>query len=269
MTIPTMTTVRGLPVFRLVIALTIAAVSTSLVACSGSGGTGGTLEGTSWSLTSYVTGGTSTNLPAGVVVDATFANGRISGFSGCNNYNGPVTISGATIDVGTLATTLKLCDPSVGNVETAYLAALASAATFTATTDALTMYDSNGKPLLVYAAASANPLEGAWNVTGYNNGKEAVTSPMAGSTVTATFTPDGNVAGSTGCNDYSGPYKLDGTSLTVGPLVSTKKACDQPLMDQETQFLTALQTPTTVETSGATVTLRAADGATQVVLAPQ
>ena len=106
-------------------------------------------------------------------------------------------------------------------------------------------------------------------MTGINNGNEAVTSPVAGSTVTATFTPDGNVAGSTGCNDYSGPYTLDGTSLTVGPLVSTKKACDQALMDQESQFLTAMETPTTVETSGGTVTLRAADGATQVVLSPQ
>ena len=37
-------------------------------------------------------------------------------------------------------------------------------------------------------------------------------------------------------------------------------------MDQETAFLAALQTPTTVEPSGNTVTLRAADGATQVVL---
>ena len=40
-------------------------------------------------------------------------------------------------------------------------------------------------------------------------------------------------------------------------------------MDQETAFLTALQTPTTVEPSGGTVTLRDATGATQVVLAPQ
>ena len=40
-------------------------------------------------------------------------------------------------------------------------------------------------------------------------------------------------------------------------------------MDQETLFLTALQTPTTVETYGGIVTLRAASGETQVVLAPQ
>jgi heat shock protein HslJ len=47
------------------------------------------------------------------------------------------------------------------------------------------------------------------------------------------------------------------------------KACEQPIMDQEMQFLTALQTPTTVEPSGATVTLRDASGATQVILGPK
>ncbi len=77
------------------------------------------------------------------------------------------------------------------------------------------------------------------------------------------------ISGFAGCNDYSGPYKLDGSNLTVGPLVSTKKACEQAVMDQEAAFLTALQTPTTVETSGGNVTLRAASGETQVVLAPQ
>ena len=38
-------------------------------------------------------------------------------------------------------------------------------------------------------------------------------------------------------------------------------------MDQETAFLTALQTPATVEQNGGIITLRNADGATQVTLA--
>ena len=73
------------------------------------------------------------------------------------------------------------------DVETAYLNQLAKAATFTATADALTMFDAAGKASLVYAAGPANPLVGDWNVTGYNNGNAAVTSPAVGSTLTATF----------------------------------------------------------------------------------
>ena len=45
-------------------------------------------------------------------------------------------------------------------------------------------------------------------------------------------------------------------------------ACDQAVMDQEAQLLAALQVPATVEASGGTVTLRDADGAMQVTLAP-
>ena len=260
---------------RMLIGLGIVTFGLLTAACSStggsasSGGSGGTLDGTSWTLKTQIVAGSMTPVPAGTVVDAKFAGGKVSGFAGCNTYTAPATVSGATLKVGTAATTLRACEPAVSAVETAYLANLAQSATFTAASDGLTIFGSDGKAILVYAAASANPLEGEWNVTGYNNGKQAVTSPIAGTTLTATFTPDGQVAGDAGCNTYSGPYKLDGTSLTVGPLVTTRKACDQAIMDQETQFLAALQTPTKVETSGSTVTLRAATGETQVVLSPK
>jgi heat shock protein HslJ len=255
---------------RLLIGLAIATITLAAAACSASGGgTGGTLDGTAWTLKTYDVGGTATAVPSGMVIDAKFAGGKVSGFSGCNVYAASAAISGATLKVGPAATTLMACDAAVTEVETAYLANLAKSATFTATSDALTIFGSDGKQLLAYGAASANPLEGEWNVTGYNTGTQAVTSPIAGTTLTATFSADGQVGGNAGCNSYSGPYKLDGISLTVGPLATTMKACEQATMDQETAFLAALQTPTTVETKGATVTLRDASGATQVVLSPK
>ena len=254
---------------RRLIGLGIVTIGLVAAACSSGGGTGGTLDGTAWTLKTYVVSGTATPVPAAMVVDARFAGGKVSGFAGCNTYTAPAAISGATLKIGPAATTMKACDAAVTAVETAYLANLSAAATFTATADALTIFGSDGKQLLAYGAAAANPLEGEWNVTGYNTGTQAVTSPITGTTLTAAFTPDGQVAGNAGCNTYTGAYKLDGTSLTVGPLATTMMACDQAIMDQETQFLAALQTPTTVETSGATVTLRDASGATQVVLSPK
>ena len=256
---------------RLLIGIALVTVGIVVAACSsgGSGGTGGTLEGKNWKLTSYDYAGAATNVPDGIVVDATFAAGKVAGFSGCNLYNAPATVDGAKLTVGKAATTAMACEPTATDLEASYLGNLSNAATFTATADTLTIYNKTGKLVLTYAAGAANPLEGEWLVTGYNNGKEAVTSPIAGTELTATFTPDGQVSGNAGCNTYNGPYKLDGTSLTVGPLATTMKACEQAIMDQETQFLTALQTPTTVEPSGATVTLRDSSGATQVVLGPK
>jgi heat shock protein HslJ len=253
---------------RIIAGLAIAAVAFSVAACSTAGGTGGTIDGTSWALKTYDVSGTATAVPAGTRVDAKFADGKVSGFSGCNVYNAPVTISGATIKVGNAATTMMACEPDKTALEQAYLANLAKAATFTATKDALTMFDSAGKSILVYSAAAANPLEGSWDVTGYNNGKQAVVSPVADSKLTAIFTAD-QVSGSAGCNTYSGPYTLNGSTLKIGPLASTMKACaDQAVNDQEQQFLAALQNSTTYDQTGNILTLKAAGGENQVTLVP-
>ena len=249
--------------------IVVGAIVLMVAACSGtSGGTGGTIEGTTWKLTSYAVAGTSTPVPADVFVDARFAGGTVAGSSGCNVYSGPATVSGTTLKVGQLTGTLMACEGPAGEVETAYLAHLGKATTFTATADALTIFDPDGKASLVYAAGPANPLIGEWVVTGYNDGKGGVTTPAAGTTLTANFTADA-VSGSSGCNTFSGSYKLDGLNVTIGPLASTRMACEQAVMDQETAFLTALQTPSTVEQGGANVSLRDAAGATQVTFGPK
>jgi heat shock protein HslJ len=253
---------------RYITGLAIAAILFSVAACTTSGGAGGTIDGTSWALKTYDVSGTVTAVPAGTRVDAKFGGGKVSGFSGCNVYNAPVTVSGATIKVGPAATTMMACDADKTALEQAYLGNLAKAATFTATSDALTMFDSAGKSILVYSAAAANPLEGSWDVTGYNNGKQAVVSPVEGSKLTAIFTAD-EVSGAAGCNDYSGPYTIDGTSLKIGPLASTMRACaDQAVNDQEQQFLAALQASTTFDQTGNILTLKAAGGENQVTLVP-
>ena len=253
---------------RIFIGLAVAAVALIVAACSTAGGAGGTIDGTSWALKTYDVSGTATAVPAGTRVDAKFAEGKVSGFSGCNVYNAPVTISGATIKVGAAATTAMACDADKTALEQAYLGNLAKAATFTATKDALTMFDSSGKSLLVYSAAAANPLEGSWDVTGYNNGKQAVVSPVAGSKLTAIFTAD-QVSGAAGCNTYSGGYTIDGTTIKIGPLASTQKACaDEAVNTQEQQFLAALQASTTYSQSGNILTLKAAGGENQVTLIP-
>jgi heat shock protein HslJ len=247
--------------------LMVAAVAISAAACSASGGTGGTIDGTSWVLKTYDVSGTATSVPAGLRVDARFADSRVTGSSGCNIYNAPTTVSGAKLTIGTAATTMMACDDARTSLEQAYLANLGKVATFTATATALTLFDGAGKSILVYDAAPANPLEGEWNVTGYNNGKEAVVSPISGTTLTAVFTAD-TVSGNAGCNTYNGSYTIDGSNIKIGPLMSTQMACaDQAASDQEMQFLASLQNAATFEQTGAVMTLRAADGAMQVTLA--
>lgn len=59
---------------------------------------------------------------------------------------------------------------------------------------------------------------------------------------TMTFTRTQRVGGTTSCNRYSGPYRLSGEGLSFGAMVSTKMACPEPRMGQETAFLSALAT---------------------------
>jgi putative lipoprotein len=59
---------------------------------------------------------------------------------------------------------------------------------------------------------------------------------------TLVFGTDGRVSGRAGCNQYGGSVTLNGASLIVDQVFSTKMACTAPaLMDQETRFLEALQ----------------------------
>ena len=93
-----------------------------------------------------------------------------------------------------------------------------------------------------------------------------VTSVVAGTAPTATFdTTAGTISGDAGCNQYSGPAVIDGTAITIGPLMSTKMACvDDAATGQEGAYLAALEAATTFELRGTTLELRDDTGALQV-----
>lgn len=53
------------------------------------------------------------------------------------------------------------------------------------------------------------------------------------------------VRGSTGCNQYSGPYTVDGESLVIGDLSTTRMACATPRDEVERDYVRALGLVTT------------------------
>ena len=103
----------------------------------------------------------------------------------------------------------------------------------------------------------------------YNNGKQAVVGLIADSEVTLNFGADGQVSGKSGCNTYSGGYETSGDQLKIGPLASTRMFCEKPagVMEQEQQYLAALQNAAAYEIAGSTLTIRDTSGAMQVVAA--
>ena len=94
------------------------------------------------------------------------------------------------------------------------------------------------------SAASAAPDAAALPGTSWTATSVGGVAVIAATPPKLTFGADGIVSGTTGCNSYSGSYKLDGGSITVGLLAMTMMLCQGPVGDQETAFSAALQSAT-------------------------
>jgi heat shock protein HslJ len=252
--------------------LALAAIGTvAITGCDALGAAqGGQLEGVTWRLATYASDGASVSVPAAVGATATFAGGQVSGSNGCNSYSGPYVASGSTLTVGPLASTLMGCGPVQSAIESAFMRAFQDAGSYTATNTELIIYDTSGAQTLVFSPQAAISLVGTpWDVVSYNNGNEATVSLVAGSTITLQFGAEGNLSGNATCNDYNGSYTTDGDAVSVGPLGTTRMACQSDELNaQEAQYLAALQNAATFEIINGTLTVRDAGGASQVIAAP-
>jgi heat shock protein HslJ len=243
---------------KIVVFLSICVGMMILAACASSASD---LTGKVWALTELK----GAPLPTGVGISAQFSSdGKVSGSAGCNRYSGTYTVSGNSITISSpLATTMMMCDDAVMAQESAYLSALGEAKTYTVKGDQLTLAGSDKTNLAVYKVESQDLSGTSWEVTSYNNGQQAVTGVLAGTTLTADFASDGTLSGNSGCNTFSGEYKVNGDQITIGPLASTMMACSDPagVMDQETQYLAALQSAATYQIEGNVLQLRTKDDA--------
>jgi heat shock protein HslJ len=98
------------------------------------------------------------------------------------------------------------------------------------------------------AGAGGSPGDGPRDV-GLANTSWTVTSLAGVPTVgparpTMMFSADGRVSGNSGCNQYSGTYRTDGSSINITNLASTMMMCAGPGADVEALFLKGLNSAT-------------------------
>ena len=93
------------------------------------------------------------------------------------------------------------CPDPAGAVEQAFLAALGQVAAWRMDEQELVLLDDDGDELLRFAPAS---VAGEWTVTAFRQ-PGSVSSPLAGTELTATFGEDGKLSGTAGCNPYTRP----------------------------------------------------------------
>jgi len=224
------------------------------------------LEGTRWLLVSYLNAeGELVDILADTEPTVEFGpDGQVSGSGSCNRYFSSYTIDGEKLTLGTIGSTLMACEPERMQQETDFLAALQNTASYTVSGDRLEIFDADGATLAVFQASIPASLVGAaWTATMVNNGREAVTNVVEGTTITAAFTEDGKLTGSAGCNNYMTAYTVDGNSITIEPPATTRKLCPEPegAMDQEAAFTTMLPQAATYSIRGNVLELRTAEGA--------
>ena len=220
------------------------------------------IEGPVWRLTSLR--GTDEKALAALpqAVTARFEGGRLQGFDGCNQLVGSYTVDGDRLTIPALAGTMMACPPPVMAVEDAFKKAFAGTLRFTVADGRLSLTaGSDAEPTLVFAAAPPPRIEGvAWEVSGFNNGRHAVVSPLVGTTLTLSFN-DGTVAGRAGCNTFRASYRREDNHLTIGPAAASRKRCNgKGVMQQEGEFLAALASTTMWAIDRDMLDLHRADG---------
>lgn len=254
--------------------LTLAACGTESGSGAGSGAGTGEGGGTvrtdlpvtdvRWNVQSLTVGGKKSTAPAEahVTIDS---KGKATGNLGCNHYTADVRVEGDTVTLGPGTTTEMACEKEVQDFENALARAFSGTLKAAVVNKTLTLTTGKGDTITFTSepARPAAPLTGTtWTVTTLTDGDTATSLP-AGTRDKAphlTFGKDGTVEGNLGCNNFHGKATVAGSSITFGPLASTRKMCGEAEMNVERSVLAVLQGKTTYAIDGQALSLTAENG---------
>lgn len=223
------------------------------------GGAPPRLEGGAWRLEELPGAQSSALAKLDRPVTVRFESGRLAGFAGCNNFSGGYALEGDQLKIGPVASTQMACPEPGSSIERAFHQALSGTLRYTIDGDHLSATTASGATLRFKREPPPQLAGATWKVTNFNNNRHAVVGVLGESSLTLSF-KDGQVAGSAGCNNFHGKYSTEGSKLEVGPLATTRRACDEPLMTQEREFLAALASAVKWSIDGNVLDMHRADG---------
>jgi heat shock protein HslJ len=195
------------------------------------------------------------------------ADGTFSARADCNQVNGTYRQLGRRLTLQLGPSTLVACPP--GSKADDFVQQLGAVVSQAGTDTALVLNLRQDSGSMVFEAQPTPSLTNtSWNVQSYNNGHGGVTTLIPDTSMTVVFADDGTISGSSGCNAYAGTYTVDGTSIAISEVATTRLFCSNDVMQQEQAFLAALQASTRYELTADRMTMRSDDGALQVDLQP-
>ena len=89
-------------------------------------------------------------------------------------------------------------------------------------------------------------------------------SVIAKTNVNLTFNQAFQVSGAASCNNISSHYTQQNNSLTIGPVITTRKMCNPTVMEQESKMLTTLTKVRRFQLNNGQLTLLDQTGSVQI-----
>lgn len=213
--------------------------SVFLVACSGLGKKGNTLEvvGKTYELDGTI---------AESSIDITFEEDQLSGSAGVNRYFAPYLITGDKLSVSVVGTTRRMGPENLMTQETEFVKMLEDAKSMMVEGDKLVIITKTNKKMTFTE-----------KVMTFEEAVKGKTFTLVGSLedhpITIEFV-EGRLAGSAGINGYSTPYEVDGEKLIISPqIISTMMAGPEEAMNQESTYLMDLSKAEKVEMDGSSL----------------
>ncbi|HXG40789.1 MAG TPA: META domain-containing protein [Candidatus Limnocylindrales bacterium] len=235
----------------------IALVALLAAGCVAAGPAPG-LDGRAFVSTRVTEGGVERPLVAGTRIRLEFRDGRLGASAGCNLMGGRYEIVGGTLRLTDAATTDMGCDPERHRQDDWLFGFLGSSPTLVADARSLTLSAGDTVVELVdeEIAEPDLPLVGPrWTLETLIAGGTASSVP-AGVVATLVFAPDGSLALETGCNSGGARYLVEGNTLRLTEVVTTKRGCLGAAGEVERAVLSVLQGDLAFEIDGSVLRLR-------------
>ncbi len=221
------------------------------------------LSGTSWMLESF--GGVGDLVPSepDVVSTLNFVADQYMGTGGCNFFLGVYDVPQGELRMESPLITMLDCEQPEGvmDQESTFVDALLNSTHYKLEDDKLTFYTVEDQRLVTMASAESVPLQGTvWSLRFIVADGEA--QPLISGTTVTALSDGRQLTGNAGCNDYSAALTRENDTFEVGELTVTEETCVSPeyIMVQETDYLTALQSATSLKELANVLILYDSDG---------
>jgi heat shock protein HslJ len=181
------------------------------------------------------------------------SDGTLSGSGGCNNYSSTYTVNGQNMTISDkLVSTMMACEQSVMTNESLYFRLLTTVNAYALNGGKLDLIYADGHNAMTFTSRSDRGGQGSttgmpddviqtqWTLQ-YFDSNAKLGQDVSSAGITLKFEADGSLSGFAGCNNYTGTYIADSTSVTIDNNIgATRMACPAAQTLLESKYLQLL-----------------------------